>query len=93
MFEPKSEDSWVQFYANFSKNNRSFVNELSKKHKTLTNTQFKVCAFIRAGYSTNDIAKNLNITKRSAEAHSFRLRKKFNLDHAQSLVTYLNIID
>lgn len=93
MFEAKSEKDWVIFYTEFSKNNREFVGELSKRHNTLTNTQFKVCVYIRAGYGTNDIAKNLNITRRSAEAHSFRLRKKFKLDHNQSLVTYLNVID
>jgi len=93
MFEAKSEKNWVIFYAEFSKNNREFVGELSKRHNTLTNTQFKVCAYIRAGFGTNDIAKNLNITRRSAEAHSFRLRKKFKLDHNQSLVTYLNGIN
>jgi AraC family chitin signaling transcriptional activator len=93
MFKPSTEDIWLDFYANFSKNNRKFVTDLSNKHNTLTNTQFKVCAYIRAGYSTSDIAKILKITKRSAEAHSFRLRKKFKLAHTQSLVTYLNIIN
>ena len=93
MFESNTEEKWISFYTEFSKINREFIGELSKKLRSLTSTQFKVCAYIRAGYGTDEIAKNLNITRRSAEAHSFRLRKKFRLDHAQSLVTYLNIID
>ena len=93
MFESNTEEKWISFYTDFSKINREFIGGLSKRHKSLTGTQFKVCAYIRAGYGTDEIAKNLNISRRSAEAHFFRLRKKFKLEHAQSLVTYLNIIE
>lgn len=93
MFESNTEEKWISFYTEFSKTNREFIGNLSKRHRSLTNTQFKVCSYIRAGYGTDEIAKNLNISRRSAEAHSFRLRKKFKIEHAQSLVTYLNIID
>ena len=93
MFESNTEEKWIGFYTEFSRTNREFISDLSKKHRSLTSTQFRVCAYIRAGYGTDEIAKNLNISRRSVEAHSFRLRKKFKLEHAQSLVTYLNIID
>lgn len=93
MLKSNNENAWVKFYTEFSQNNRKFLGELSKKHGNLTSIQFKVCTYIRAGYGNQEIASYLGISKRSADSHSFRLRKKFNLDRPQSLVTYLNTID
>lgn len=83
------EQNWVNFFSRFEQENKKFVNTLSKKHPELTHSQFKVCIYLRSGYSAKSIASELDLSIRSVESHCFRIRKKFDLNHTINLATYL----
>ncbi len=86
-----NEKNWIRFFESFSesKHNQSFIQEITKQIPNLTDIQFKVCAYLRAGHSTVYIAKNLNISSRAVENHRYRLRKKFKLDRSENLAAKL----
>lgn len=54
----------------------------------LTMADKKMCAYLKMGLSSKEIAPLLNITVRSVEMSRYRLRKKLNLDH-ENLTTFL----
>ena len=83
------EMKWIEFINQFTNRNSEFIERLDKAHPTLTRTQFKVCLYLYSGYSSKDIAEQLNLTKQSVENHRYRLRKKFHLNKLQNLMTYL----
>ncbi len=68
----------------------SALNELSRRHPTLTPTERRVCALIRHGLSTKDIARLLGTEARSIEKYRQRIRKKLNLSASDNLSTYLS---
>lgn len=84
-----SDQNWVSFFSRFERENTGFVNNLSKKHPELTQSQFKVCVFLRSGYNTKSIASELGLSIRSIESHCYRIRKRFDLNHTINLATYL----
>ena len=83
------EQNWVSFFSRFQRENSGFVNYLSKKHPDLTQSQMKVCVYLRSGYNTKSIAEELGLSVRSVESHCYRVRKKFDLNHTINLATYL----
>lgn len=83
------ETNWIQFYNQFAGNHDQFIKALSEEIPNLTSTQFKVCVYLRAGYSTREIADDLRVSVRAVENHRYRLRKRMNLSHSESLTTHL----
>lgn len=89
MENAQSQKKWIEFFSRFEKDNGSFVEKLSKKHPDLTQAQFRVCLYLRAGHNTKSIASTLGLSIRSVESHCYRIRKKFELNHTINLATYL----
>lgn len=84
--------NWIEFLEEFRKVNSSFIQRLDTRYPNLTPTQFRVCLYIYAGYSTNDIVNQLGLTKPAVENHRYRIRKKFNVKKHQNLFTTLTNI-
>lgn len=89
MEKAQSQKKWIDFFSRFQKDNGSFIENLSKKHPDLTQAQFRVCLYLRAGHNTKSIASTLGLSIRSVESHCYRIRKKFDLNHTINLATYL----
>ena len=89
MNSASSEKNWISFFSRFERENRAFVSNLSKNHPELTQTQFKVCVYLRSGYNTKSTASEMRLSVRSIESHCYRIRKKFDLNHTINLATYL----
>ena len=89
MGSKSTDQNWVAFFSRFERENSLFVSDLSKKHPDLTQSQFKVCVYLRSGYNTKSIADELNLSVRSVESHCYRVRKKLDLNHTINLATYL----
>jgi len=85
----QSDREWAEFFADFSDKNKSYIKLLSHEHPGLTVTQFKICVFLKAGYSTRNISEALHVSIRSVENHRYRLRKKMNIKPGENLFTYL----
>ncbi len=74
-----SKNDWYLFESKFNELNEDFFNKLSKEFPKLTTKDRKLCAYIKIGLTSKEIAPLLDITLRSVELQRYRLRKKLNL--------------
>jgi len=84
-----SEDEWKSFEAHFDQIHQNFFKRLMEEYPELTQSDLKLCAYLRMNLSTKEIAPLLNISIRGVEARRYRLRKRLNLDHDANLVEFL----
>ena len=82
-------DSWSVFKESFDRIDRDFLKRLFEVHNSLTASDLKLCAYLRLNLSSKEIAPLLNISERSVEIKRYRLRKKLNLKHDESLTNYI----
>jgi tetratricopeptide (TPR) repeat protein len=67
-----------------------FFEALSRKHKSLTRSDLRLCAFVRLNLTTKEIASITHQNAASIKVARYRLRKKLGLDKNASLTGYLN---
>ncbi len=67
-----------------------FVNKINKLFPRLTETELEVCALIKLGLNTKEIAIATNSTYKAIESAKYRLRKKMNLDSNTNLMLFFN---
>ena len=65
------------------------MKNLRDKHPELSNNERMMCAYLKMGLSSKEIAPLLNISVRGVETIRYRLRKKLGLDEKDSLMTFL----
>jgi len=56
--------------------------------KKLSDREFEVFQLISKGIKTSDIAKEINISVKTVEAHKLRIRTKLNLKNSNELNKY-----
>lgn len=83
------DNHWQKFEANFDLVYENFLKRLSEKYKNLTVSDKKLCAYLKMGLSSKDIAPLLNISAHSVEMARYRLRKKLELGRETNLTDYL----
>ena len=66
------------------------LSKLEKIHPDLSYNERLMCAYIKMGLSSKEIAPMLNISTRGVETLRYRIRKKFNLERGDSLTSHLN---
>jgi len=64
------------FQFRFNQVHADFFVNLRSKHKTLTNSEMKYCAFLKIKLSTHQISGLLNIGKDAIKKKRYRMRKK-----------------
>lgn len=84
------DSSWKEFMVYFDRIHGHFLTDLSKKHPELTETELRLCAFLRLPMTSKDVATIIGCSTRSVEKHRERLRKKFGLTPTQRIHEYLN---
>ncbi len=77
------------FKLHFEKVHPGFFVRLKGKFPVLTPKDQRICAYIRLGLSTKEIAGLINITPDSAEIKRIRLRKKIGLEKQVNLTSFL----
>ena len=82
-----SSSDWKQFLDIFNELNPTFLLSLENKCSDLSELELRVCAMIKFGLQTREIANILSITVRGVEQHRYRIKKK--LDIEENLTTYL----
>ena len=68
----------------------NYLARLSKEYPILTPADLRLCAYLKMGLSSKDIAPLMNISFRSVEMSRYRLRKKLGLDRAVNLTEFLS---
>ncbi|WP_452225016.1 triple tyrosine motif-containing protein [Lacinutrix chionoecetis] len=80
---------WTFFKQAFNNADKDFLDKIKAKHPDLTPNDLKFCAYLRLNLSSKEIAPLLNISTKSVETKRYRLRKRLNLTHEESLVNYI----
>ncbi len=80
-----SHDDWQVFENNFERAHEQFFNKMKSEYPDLTSGDLQLCAYLRMNLSSKEIAPLLGISVRGVENHRYRLRKKLNLEHNESL--------
>ncbi|MHA7059480.1 helix-turn-helix and ligand-binding sensor domain-containing protein [Aquimarina sp. M1] len=84
-----NKDDWKHFEEAFNSVDKDFLKKLKEKHDNLTPHDLRFCTYLRLNLSSKEIAPLLNISVRSVEIKRYRLRKKLELEHSDSLVNYI----
>ena len=80
---------WQFFEEAFNNADKDFLDKVKNVHPNLTPNDLRFCAYLRLNLSSKEIAPLLNISVRSVEIKRYRLRKKMNLTHNESLVNHI----
>ena len=83
------DDDWKKFEKNFDVVYEDFLKRLSTNYPKLTVSDKKMCAYLKMGLSSKEIAPLLDITLRSVEMNRYRLRKKLGLEREENLADFL----
>ncbi len=83
------EEGWENIMFHFNELNGEYINELKKKHPSLSPKDLKLCTYLKMNLSTKEIASMMNVSIRSVEASRYRLRKKMNLSSNDNLTEVL----
>ncbi|MDR1760820.1 MAG: hypothetical protein LBR55_00070, partial [Bacteroidales bacterium] len=86
-----NDDTWKRFEENFDIVYEDFLKKLGKTFPELNINDKKLCAYLKMGLSSKDIASILgvSVSVRSVETNRYRLRKKLNLDQGTNLTDFL----
>jgi len=87
--EKIKDDSWLRFEVSFNEVNKDFNKILFEKYPTLTSSEIKICAFLKLGLNSKNIASILKVNPESIKVSRYRLRKKLNLEADQNLQMFL----
>ena len=82
-------DDWKFFEEAFNNADKDFLKKIKELHPGMTPNDLKLCAYLRLNLSSKEIAPLLNISVRSVEVKRYRLRKKMDLPHENSLTEYI----
>lgn len=88
-----TEKIWNEFETRFEDTFDSFYTALLEKYPALTPNERKLCALIRSGLSSKDIAILTFQNPQSVDVARYRLRKKLNLTNEENLTDFLLLID
>ncbi len=80
---------WELFQEAFNNADSDFLKKVKSLHTSLSPNDLRLCAYLRLNLSSKEIAPLLNISVRSVEIKRYRLRKKMDLPHEDSLVAYI----
>ena len=86
------DDNWEKFEENFNMVYDDFMKTLTARFPDLKTNDRKLCAYLRMGLSSKEMASLLNTPVRSIETARYRLRKKLNLDGGENLTEFIQNI-
>ncbi|HEY5368498.1 MAG TPA: two-component regulator propeller domain-containing protein [Hanamia sp.] len=84
--------NWEQFAKHFDEVNNDFLKKIKLQFPVLSNTDIKVCTYLKLGLSSKEIAQLMNISVRGVEISRYRLRKKLQIPSGQTFNDFLNKI-
>ncbi len=84
---------WEDFKLHFESVHKDFFYKLKAENESLTSNDLKLCALIRLNLTMKEMGQMLGISAESVKTARYRLRKKLNLNHEESLNDYLIKLD
>lgn len=83
------EKTWEVFEREFLKAHPEFLTYLSRRFPTLSPTELKICAMLKLGHSTKEIARLLFISTNTVLEHRSNIRRKLNLSEKENLTAFM----
>ncbi|MEZ5106952.1 MAG: hypothetical protein R2757_20775 [Draconibacterium sp.] len=83
------DENWEKFEENFNLVYVNYMKKLSDQFPHLKMTDRKLCAYLRMGLTSKEMASLLNTSVRSIETARYRLRKKLMLEHDDNLSEFI----
>ncbi|PZP52353.1 MAG: hypothetical protein DI598_00865 [Pseudopedobacter saltans] len=87
--ELNNKEDWEKFASHFDSVHENYLKKLKENYPQLTYSDLKLCALLRLGMSSKEIASVLNISLKGVEVSRYRLRKKLHMEEEQSLFDFL----
>ncbi|MCW3806900.1 triple tyrosine motif-containing protein [Plebeiibacterium marinum] len=84
-----NENNWEVFETHFGQVHEAFFQRLKEKHPELTSREQKLCAYVKMGMASKDIASLMNITTRAVENNRSKLRQKLGMVQGDNLLDYI----
>ena len=85
----EADDSWSTFKMHFEEVHPHFFKSLSEKGSDISHKDLKLCAYLKLGMDTKEIARLLNVTAASVRTAMYRLKKRMNIEEDESLRDFL----
>ncbi|KAA6302225.1 MAG: hypothetical protein EZS26_001585 [Candidatus Ordinivivax streblomastigis] len=83
------DDHWKKFEENFDMIYENYLKRLKEQYPSLSKSDLKLCAYLKMGLSSKDMAPLLNVSYRSVEMCRYRIRQKLDLDREVNLTDFL----
>ena len=83
------DENWNRFEQNFNLVYNNFMQKLTAAFPDLKTNDKKLCAYLRMGLSSKEMASLLNTSVRSIETARYRLRKKLNMESGENLTDFI----
>lgn len=84
-----NDEGWGKFEENFNIVYDDFMKKLTERYTNLKMSDRKLCAYLRMGLSSKEMAALLNMSVRSIETARYRLRKKLDLESGENLTDFI----
>lgn len=84
-----NDNDWEIFEALFDQAHENFFKRLKQSYPDLTQSDLKLCAYLKLNLSSKEIAPLLNISIRGVEIRRYRLRKRIALASDENLVEFI----
>ncbi len=84
-----NDNDWEIFETLFDQAHENFFKRLKQSFPDLTQSDLKLCAYLKLNLSSKEIAPLLNISVRGVEIRRYRLRKRLSLTSDNNLVEYI----
>lgn len=88
---PRSAVNWEDYDNHFHSAHPDFIKNLLDKFPALSPAETKICALLRVGLTSREIAHMLTVSERSVENHRYRIRKKLGIGDT-NIVQFFNSI-
>ncbi len=83
------DDDWQKFARNFDVVHENYLKRLVERFPQFNVNDQRLCAYLKMGLSSKEIAPLLNMSYRSVEMSRYRLRKKMGLSRDVNLAEFL----
>jgi DNA-binding CsgD family transcriptional regulator len=84
-----NDNDWNVFEELFDQAHENFFKRLKAAYPDLTQSDLKLCAYLKLNLSSKEIAPLLNISFRGVETRRYRLRRRMGLDADENLVEFI----
>jgi len=91
-FQNSPGGNWKEFEARFTSINQTFYKKIRTKYPDLGQTDLKLCALVKLGFSSKEMSSLLGITIESVHTSRYRLRKKLKLEKGENLIDFMATI-